>query len=79
MLRRKEPKPGETVILKELPAGSFDDLPKEDLTALRAAVGKYVFLESYRGEDGKAEVTWQENERQHRTIWVDPQCISRAR
>lgn len=77
MGRRKEPKPGETVILNELPAGSFDDLPEEDLAALRAAVGKYVFLESYRGDDGKAEVTWQENERQYRTIFVDPQCISR--
>ena len=46
----RKPKPGDSVILKECPAGFIDDLPPEDQRAVSAIMGKPVRLNEYDDE-----------------------------
>jgi hypothetical protein len=45
-----EPKPGEWVVLTEVPPGMLDDLPLEDQQAIVEVVGKPIVLRGY--DDG---------------------------
>ena len=49
------PRPGEKVVLTEIPLGLLDGLPPEDLHAIAAAFGKPVVLNRY-DEHGVADL-----------------------
>jgi hypothetical protein len=48
-----KPKPGEMVVLMEVPPGMLDDLPPVDQQAINEVVGKPILLNEY-DEDGRA-------------------------
>jgi hypothetical protein len=72
--RTKRPKPGEKVILKELPPGFIDDLPDEDQRAISAVVGKPILLNRYE-RDGRAELEFTDDEDVDHLLYVDPKFI----
>ena len=55
---RMEPKPGELVVLAEVPSGFLDDLPLEDQQAIVDVVGKPIVLRGY-DDDGRAELEFE--------------------
>jgi hypothetical protein len=69
-----KPKPGNRVILIELPPGFLDDLPEEDQQAIRDTVGKPVRLNEY-DEDGRAELAFKDCNGCFHTIYVGPEFI----
>jgi 3-methyladenine DNA glycosylase AlkD len=70
----RAPKPGETVVLKKIPAGLLDGLPAEDQQAIREIVGKPVSLNEY-DEHGRAELEFWDTEGVTHFIWVTPNVI----
>jgi hypothetical protein len=60
MTRKKKPKAGDLVLLKGLPPGFVDDLPRSDQRALTNAIGTSVLLLGY-DEDGRAELEFTDN------------------
>jgi hypothetical protein len=75
--KREKQKLGEVVILKELPPGFLDDLPKEDQVAISAVVGKGIILKGY-DKNGKAELEFAEKNGTIHFIYVSPEFVSRA-
>jgi len=75
--KRKKQKPGEMVVLKNLPPGFLDDLPKEDQVAILAVVGKAIVLKGY-DKDGRAELEFTEKNGIIHFIYVSPEFLSRA-
>jgi hypothetical protein len=80
-----KPVPGEMVVLKGIPPGLLDGLPREDQNAILALVGKPVTLVEY-DEDGRAELQFDDpfdgraGDSSHtHSIWVAPECIERHR
>lgn len=71
---RKKPKPGQKVILNELPPGFVDDLPLEDQRAISEVLGKGVSLNRFE-EDGTAELEFTDGEGVIHTLYVDPKFI----
>lgn len=70
------PKPGDWVVLEQLPQGLLDGLPEEHQEAIEEIVGKPVVLNEY-DEDGRAELEFTDrNERIH-FIYVNP-CFIRS-
>jgi hypothetical protein len=69
-----KPKPGELVVLIELPQGFTDDLPLEDREAINEIVGKPIILNEY-DEDGRAELEFEDRHGTGHTIWIDPKFI----
>ncbi len=76
--KRKEQKPGEMVVLKKLPAGFLDDLPKEDQVAISAVVGKAIVLKGY-DKDGRAELEFTEKNGTIHFIYMSPEFVSHAK
>ncbi len=72
--RETKPKPGNRVILVELPPGFLEDLPKDDQQAIEDAVGKPVRLNDY-DEEGRAELEFKDRSGCFHTIYVDPELI----
>ena len=50
-----KPKPGELVVLIEIPRGMLIDLPPEDQQAIKEVVGKPILLNEY-DDTGRAEL-----------------------
>jgi hypothetical protein len=73
----KTPKPGDSVVLKEIPPGLLDDLPEEDQQAITAIVGKPVILEEY-DEDGRAALMFRSADGSYHTIYVSPSFVRGA-
>ena len=69
-----KPKPGELVVLVEVPPGFVDDLPLEDHQAINEIVGKPIMLNEY-DEDGRAELEFEDRHGSGHTIWVDTKFI----
>jgi hypothetical protein len=69
-----KPKPGDTVVLTEVPQGLLDDLPSEDQQAIREIVGKPILLVEY-DEDGRAELEFQDRDGNFHFIYVSPGFI----
>jgi hypothetical protein len=69
-----EPKPGELVVLVELPQGFLDDLPLEDQQAINEVVGKPILLKEY-DDLGRAELAFRERDGMLHYIYVDPKFI----
>jgi hypothetical protein len=68
------PKPGQKVVLKELPPGFVDGLPEEDQKAISAIVGVPVKLSGY-DEDGRLELEFVEANGTFHHIYVDRQYV----
>ena len=69
-----KPKPGELVVLIELPQGFTDDLPLEDQEAINEIVGKPIVFNEY-DKDGRAELEFEDRHGNGHTIWIDPKFI----
>jgi hypothetical protein len=71
----RNPKPGESVVLLEIPPGLVDGLPSEDQEAIVEAVGKPVRLNDY-DEIGRAELEFTDRNGVFHRISVRPQFIA---
>jgi hypothetical protein len=69
-------KPGDSVVLTEVPSGLLDGLPVEDQTAIVDVVGKSVLLVGY--EDGRAELEFTDKHGTIHSIFVNPTFIRAA-
>jgi len=69
-----KPKPGELVVLIELPQGFTDDLPLEDQEAINEIVGKPIILNEY-DDAGRAELEFKDRDGNFHFIFVDPRFI----
>jgi len=76
-MRREKQNLGEMVVLKKLPLGFLDDLPKEDQVAISAVVGKAMVLKGF-DKDGRAELEFAEENGTIHFIYVNPEFVSRA-
>jgi hypothetical protein len=72
--RKKNPKPGQRVVLKSLPKGFIDDLPLEDKRAISEVVGRPILLKAYE-EDGRAELEFTDRNDVIHILYVDPSFI----
>jgi len=70
-----KPKPGDTVVLIEVPPGMLDDLPPEDQQAINEVVGKPILLSEY-DEAGRAELGFKDSSGTFHYIYVAPEFIS---
>ena len=68
------PLPGSMVILRELPPGLIDGLPRDDQIAISDVLGKEVLLVEYE-EDGRAELKFTDPHGVIHSIYVDPSFI----
>jgi hypothetical protein len=71
---RRKPKPGETVVLIEIPPGLLDGLPTEDQEAITEAVGKPIRLTEY-DNDGRAELEFTDRNGVIHSIFVKPDFV----
>jgi hypothetical protein len=71
---RERPKPGDQVVLIEIPPGLLDDLPTEDQEAISAIVGKSVALNEY-DDVGRAELQFNDAGGNVHLIYVSPEFI----
>jgi hypothetical protein len=55
----ERPRPGDKVVLIEVPPGLLDDLPTEDRKAISNVVGKPIVLNEY-DDDGRAELEFND-------------------
>jgi hypothetical protein len=69
-----KPKPGDTVVLIEVPPGLLDGLPIEDQQGINEVVGKPVLLNEYDGV-GRAELEFKDRNGVIHFIYVDPAFI----
>ena len=69
-----EPKPGEWVVLTEVPPGMLDDLPFGDQQAIVEVVGKPIVLRGY-DDDGRAELEFEDRDGNGHVIFVDLRFI----
>lgn len=74
----KSPKPGEQVILSELPSGFLDNLPVNDQQAISEVVGKPLLLNNY-DEDGRAELEFTDRDGIIHFIFVRPELLRSLR
>ena len=75
MIKLKNAKPGDIVVLDRLPPGLLKGLPKEDEIAIREIVGKQVLLVGY-DDDGRAELEFADRNGHTHSVFVDP-CFIR--
>ena len=69
-----EPKPGEWVVLTEVPPGMLDGLPSDDQQAIVEVVGKPIVLRGY-DDDGRAELEFEDRDGNGHVIFVDLRFI----
>ena len=74
MSERKRPRPGDTVVLAEVPLGLLDGLPIEEQRAISEMVGKAVRLNEY-DELGRAELEFTDRDGQIHFLYVSPDLI----
>lgn len=70
-------KPGENVVLTEVPPGLLDDLPSEDQKAISEVVGKPILLVGF-DDDGRAELEFADGEGGVHFIFVNPEFVRPA-
>jgi hypothetical protein len=70
----KRVKPGQMVVLVEVPPGLLDDLPVEDQQAINEVVGKPIQLNEY-DEDGRAELEFRDGNGASHYIYVNQKFI----
>jgi len=70
----KKAKVAKKAVVKELPPGWLDDLPREDQEAIIAIVGQPISLLGF-DEDGRAELEFTDNHGVIHFIYVDPNFV----
>jgi hypothetical protein len=70
----KKAKPGETVLLTELPPRLLRGLPRTDQRAISEIVGKPVLLIGY-DDDGRAELEFTDRNGAIHSIYVHPSFL----
>jgi hypothetical protein len=73
----RKPKPGDMVMLTEVPKGLLENLPAEDQRAISEIVGKPIVLSEY-DDDGRAELKFTDSEGVIHFIYVNPIVIRLA-
>jgi hypothetical protein len=71
-------KPGDMVVLDELPPGFLQDLPEEDQYAISEIVGKPVEFVGY-DDDGRVELTFTDRNEVIHFMWVGRDFIRPVR
>jgi hypothetical protein len=71
----KKLKPGDKVLLTQLPPGLLSGLPREDQRAISEIVGKPILLVEF-DDDGRAELEFVDRNEVFHYIYVDPKFIS---
>ncbi len=72
---RLRPKPGDMVVLTEIPPGLLDDPPVEDQTAIADVIGKPIRLNGY-DENGRAELKFRDRNGTIHLIYVKRDFIA---
>jgi len=72
--KSQKPKPGDKVLLTELPPGLLDNLPVEDQRAISEIVGKPILLVDFE-DDGRAELEFVDSEGVIHFIYINPEFI----
>jgi hypothetical protein len=72
--KNTNPKPGDSVVLIEVPPRLLDDLPIEDQQAINEVVGKAVLLNEY-DDTGRAELEFKDRNGIIHFIYVNPEFI----
>ncbi len=75
--KQRKSKPGDTVVLTEIPPRFLDDLPIEDQQAIKEVVGKPILLNEY-DDDGRAELEFTDASGVIHFIYVNPGLIRPA-
>jgi hypothetical protein len=75
---QNRPKPGDTVVLTEIPQGLLRDLPMEDRQAISEAIGKPVRLNEY-DDQGRAELEFTDRNGGIHFVYVSPNVIRAAK
>ena len=78
MSSQEKPKPGDFVILSEVPEGFLNDLPQEDRQAISDVVGKAVRLNEY-DDNGRAEIEFTDSSGTVHFLYVSPDVIRPAK
>jgi hypothetical protein len=73
----ESPKPGDKVVLIEIPPGLLNELPVEDQLAITAVVGKPVRLNEY-DDEGRAELEFTDRNGDIHFVYVRPELIRAA-
>lgn len=71
-------RPGELVVLTEIPPGLLDGLPSRDRRAISEIVGKPIRLNEY-DSDGRAELEFRDRHGVIHFVYVKPSFIERWR
>ncbi len=74
---QNKPKPGDTVLLTEVPPGLLDGLPTKDQQSIVEVVGKPVRLNGYDAE-GRAELEFTDRDGEIHFVYVRPNMITAA-
>lgn len=74
MRRPDDPKPGDSVILMEIPPGLLNGLPQQDQKAILAVLRKPVQLNEYT-EFGEAELEFKDRHGETHFIYVRPDFL----
>jgi hypothetical protein len=72
----ERPRPGDKVVLTEVPPGMLDGLPEEDRQAIAEIVGKPILLIDY--DDGRAELEFKDRNGEIHFVYVSPEFIREA-
>ncbi len=78
MSPQNKPKPGDPVVLTEVPPGLLDGLPMEDQRAISEVVGKPILLTEY-DDEGRAELKFTDRDGVIHFIYVSPNIIRAAK
>ena len=69
-----QPRPGDSVVVTELPARFLESLPSEDQQAISAVIGKPILLKKY-DSTGRAELEFTDDKGVIHLIYVNPTQI----
>jgi len=72
--RKRQPKPGDTVVLTRVPHGLLDGLPKTDQKAISEIVGKPILLVGY-DDDKRAELEFTDGSGVTHFIYVNAKFV----
>jgi hypothetical protein len=77
MNSKAKPRPGDSVVLAEAPAGLLEGIPSEDQKAILEIIGKSIRLAGY-DDEGRAELEFRDADGGIHYIYVDPDIIRAA-
>ena len=70
----KKAKVAKKAVVKKLPLGWLDDLPREDQEAITAIVGKPISVLGY-DDVGRIELEFTDKQGDTHFIWLDPKFV----